>query len=627
MAYWDDKELNKNRPNFNRRNNDEVLVQHFPESDVEPQNIDVIDSVGVKPNFNRSTEEAIKLIDLSTGKKPMNPFAGEQQPPVIQPMQSGEFAALSSNPFTKEIVSPVVTNNPTLDQEFRARNFDVQNPAATPTIRPTFGKSGLDLNGDGIPDGATVERIVQHQGPNGEQVKDKIRWNKPTAPDFTQTPGKQNPFNQQTIDENRMILGATADKLIWDSMRPKTEAGADVLKQTRIKMGMDKAPDVGMLNPFTGLPTTAEEALSMRKSQLERQKLGSPKFGGMVSTRVEARGALAALEQQERDRKNREERMDVFGRKLEAPLNLQAMKGKQAGEELDKKIQADLDLADRRGGWAVKEREVQNVGLQATEQERSRSKAETTQLLKEGRYTEALVKGIFAKTVAEINADAKKVSSQLIEQGKERLAKILHENRFKMDGLMMVQLMPRTTEKQQIELVDQILKSIGVSTTPDASSGTVTTQGQTPGVQPPFTATPVVTPVTATPVVTPAVPAPVTTPIYPVQTPGTPAPVSAASVTSYEDIPVMSPEQAKSLPAGTKFRDSNGTLRVRNQPTPVELAPGTIHGNFSFKGGDPNQASNWLEIGEKPTTPGKPGQSVRNRRTGKIWTWTGTDWN
>lgn len=187
-----DEELDKNKPVFR------------PET------------MQVKPEFNRSSKMATKIIDQAV--KPTFSSTGLEQPPILR---SGEMAAFGSrlqdpaNLFSGQVVTPITTNNPTLGKSFQMNNFDVQ--------RPTFGKSGLDLNGDGIPDGASVERVVQHQGPNGEQIKDKFSWNKapivvPTfansAYDVYAIVGKPSSSTFRDVDSLGLVEG---DLFLFDS--------------------------------------------------------------------------------------------------------------------------------------------------------------------------------------------------------------------------------------------------------------------------------------------------------------------------------------------------------------------------------------------------------------------------
>jgi len=108
--------------------------------------------------------------------------------------------------------------------------------------KPDFDMA--DRNNNGIPDGAEITRTVTHEGPNGEQIRDRASW----------------------------------------------------VHNQRVKMGIE-APSVGGENPFRGgTIMTAEEALGAQRDQLAK-KMGSA--GQMPGYQQKQTGAqLAGIDRQ-----------------------------------------------------------------------------------------------------------------------------------------------------------------------------------------------------------------------------------------------------------------------------------------------------------------------------------------
>ncbi len=427
-----------------------------------------------KPKFNTSSEAATKVLDTYF-----------EQAPSVPGGLRGEAAAFGSNPFNKaEMVTPVLTNSPTLKQGFQLSGFDAQE------IKPKFGPAGLDLDGDGIPDGATVERVVQKQGPNGEQIKDKIQWNKPGRPNF-------------------QAGGPAAQNNVQPAGGMNPFEGADPAAQARVNMGLTKVKE-GMINPFTGAPTTAQEAIDIRMTQLKDQAAG--KFGGSVASRKAAGTELATMKEELARLAQHEEKMDIFGRKLAAPLALEALKAKNEADRLDKDIQARKDVANITGEWGTKKVETGNVGKLAVEELRGKVKKEVSDSIVAGDWKKANLQAQTAMSIAEMNTAAKQFGDELEKEGKIEAAKIIRDRPLDNTAFLLMYSSASEEDKTAIR------KSFVEAMTRQRTSGIVPTAGPTTV---------------------------------------TPAP----------------------------------------QATPSELAPGTIRGNYRFKGGDPSQAVNWEKVG------------------------------
>lgn len=388
------------------------------------------DKLKRKPRFNTSSAAANGIIDFNT--KPVISSTGMEQAPIA-PLKFGDSVAFGSN-RSGDIITPISTNNPTLGKVFQDNNFQVQ--------MPKFGKQGLDLDGDGIPDGAQVERVVMHQGPNGEQIKDKINWNKPAAG----VAQEMNPF-LPAVDEQG---------------------------QARIRMGLDK-PKEGLLNPFTSAPTTANEVLELRMEQLKRKAAGD--FGGSVASRKAAQTELTNLSGQENERKRLEQKLNIFNAKQQNKINVEAQRGANAMSV--KKLEGANQLAntEKQGEWGVNKTQKGNEGKLAVAQEQTNRAREVAGLVNAGKIDEANVHAMSAKTVAEINAETDQIVAKLREAGRKEEAQIVADSRFKMDAPLYMTLSQNMNEQERTVLRNRILNGGGA---PNAVPGAAPTAGTPP---------------------------------------------------------------------------------------------------------------------------------------------------
>jgi hypothetical protein len=320
---------------------------------------------------------------------------------AMEALQDPTMLAMArQQPYQPTVMAPPAVEAPMEKPQFlSAEGLPVADYSGE---KPDFDMA--DRNNNGIPDGAEITRTVTHEGPNGEQIRDRASW----------------------------------------------------VHNQRVKMGIE-APSVGGENPFRGgTIMTAEEALGAQRDQLAK-KMGSA--GQMPGYQQKQTGAqLAGIDRQllagGRAAKREADIARVDAReKYKVDQSLAAAERRAQATEAAAKLAGTSreNVAGTKAAADLAKTEAQNANRLAV-----------TGLLNEGRLAEANTRALSDKTVAEINADTDRVVAELNRQGKTEAANILSQNRFKVDPLIWLQ----STDEQRKMIMEKILTPGAVATAP-----------------------------------------------------------------------------------------------------------------------------------------------------------------